>query len=52
MIIVALLVAFLSPAIEWSGGDTSILALGLAIGAVIVAVAALTWATNTRRGPS
>jgi uncharacterized membrane protein YqhA len=47
VIIVALLVAFLGQAIEWTGG-AEILAYGLAIGAVIVAVGVLTFAT--RRG--
>jgi uncharacterized membrane protein YqhA len=49
VIIVAILVAFLGQAVEWTG-DVSILAFGLAVGAVIVAVAALTWAT--RRKPT
>ena len=49
VIIVAILVAFLGQAVEWTG-DISILAFGLAVGAVIVAVAALTWAT--RRKPT
>ena len=49
VIIVAILVAFLGQAVEWTG-DISILAFGLAVGAVIIAVAALTWAT--RRKPS
>jgi len=45
VIIVAILVAFLGQAVEWTG-DISILAFGLAVGAVIIAVAALTWATR------
>ncbi len=45
VIIVALLVAFLGQAIEWTG-DVGILGLGLATAAVIVAVAALTWASR------
>jgi uncharacterized membrane protein YqhA len=49
VIIVAILVAFLGQAVEWTG-DISILAFGLAVGAVIIAVAALTWAT--RRKPT
>jgi len=49
VIIVAILVAFLGQAVEWTG-DISILAFGLAVGAVIIAVAALTWAT--RRKPA
>jgi uncharacterized membrane protein YqhA len=49
VIIVAILVAFLGQAVEWTG-DVSILAFGLAVGAVIIAVAALTWAT--RRKPT
>jgi uncharacterized membrane protein YqhA len=49
VIIVALLVAFLSPAIEWDGSP-SIIGLGVAIAAVIVAVAALTWASAQKRG--
>jgi uncharacterized membrane protein YqhA len=47
VIIVALLVAFLGQAIEWHGG-VEILAYGLAIGAVIVAVGVVTWATRKR----
>jgi uncharacterized membrane protein YqhA len=47
VIIVAILVAFLGQAVEWTG-DISILAFGLAVGAVIVAVAALTWATSRK----
>ena len=49
VIVVALLVAFLSPAIEWTGGDVSILALGLAIAAVIIAVAVLARMTSPNR---
>ena len=49
VIIVALLVAFLSPAIEWAGGDVTILGLGLAIAAVIAAVAVLNWASGQKR---
>jgi len=45
VIIVAILVAFLGQAVEWTG-DISILAFGLAVGAVVIAVAALTWATR------
>jgi uncharacterized membrane protein YqhA len=48
VIIVALLVAFLGQAIEWTGGF-EILGFGIAIGAVIVAVGVLTWATRARR---
>ena len=47
VIVVAVLVAFLGQAVEWTG-DISILAFGLAVGAVIIAVAALTWATRRR----
>jgi len=47
VIIVALLVAFLGQAVEWTG-DLGILGLGLAVAAVIVAVAVLNWATRTR----
>lgn len=47
VIIVALLVAFLGQAVEWTG-DIAILGLGLAIAAVVVAVAALTLATRPR----
>ena len=50
VIIVALLVAFLGQAIEWNGG-VEILAYGLAIGAVIVAVGIVTWATRRRTEP-
>ena len=45
----AVLVAFLGQAVEWTG-DISILAFGLAVGAVILAVAALTWATRRKPG--
>lgn len=47
VIVVAILVAFLGQAVEWTG-DVAILAFGLAAGAVIVAVAALTWATRRK----
>ena len=47
VIIVALLVAFLGQAVEWTG-DIAILGLGLAIAAVVVAVAALTWVSRAR----
>ncbi len=47
VIIVALLVAFLGQAVEWTG-DFEILGLGLAVAAVITAVAVLTWATRSR----
>ena len=47
VIIVALLVAFLGQAVEWTG-DFAILALGLAVAAVIVAVALLTRASRAR----
>jgi uncharacterized membrane protein YqhA len=50
VIIVALLVAFLGQAVEWTG-DLAILGLGLAVSSVILAVAALTWATRTRPRP-
>jgi len=50
VIVVAILVAFLGQAVEWTG-DVAILAFGLAVGAVIVAVAALTWATGRRPSP-
>jgi uncharacterized membrane protein YqhA len=49
VIVVAVLVAFLGQAVEWNG-DVAILAFGLAVGAVIVAVAALTWATRRKPG--
>jgi uncharacterized membrane protein YqhA len=45
VIVVALLVAFLGEAIEWTG-DATIVALGFAIAAVIVAVALLIWVTR------
>ena len=48
VIVVAVLVAFLGQAVEWTG-DPTILAFGVAVGAVILAVAALTWVT--RRTP-
>ena len=48
VIVVALLVAFLGQAVEWTG-DFAILGLGLAVGAVIVAVAVLTRATHSAR---
>lgn len=47
VIIVALLVAFLGQAVEWTG-DISILGLGLAVSSVILAVGLLTWATRKR----
>jgi uncharacterized membrane protein YqhA len=47
VIIVALLVAFLGQAVEWTG-DFAILALGLAVATVILAVAFLTWASRPR----
>ena len=47
VIVVAILVAFLGQAVEWTG-DVAILAFGLAIGAVILAVAALTWVTRKK----
>ena len=50
VIVVAILVAFLGQAVEWTG-DIAILAFGLAVGAVIVAVAALTWATRRTTEP-
>lgn len=50
VIVVAVLVAFLGQAVEWTG-DVAILAFGLAVGAVILAVAALTWATRKKVGP-
>jgi uncharacterized membrane protein YqhA len=49
VIVVAVLVAFLGQAVEWTG-DVAILAFGLAVGAVILAVAALTWATRRKPG--
>jgi uncharacterized membrane protein YqhA len=45
VIIVALLVAFLGQAIEWTN-DVAILGLGASVAAVILAVAALTWAAQ------
>ena len=51
---VAVLVAFLGQAVEWTG-DPTILAFGVAVGAVILAVAALTWVTRRkpeRNGPA
>jgi len=51
VIVVALLVAFLGQAVEWTG-DIAILGLGLAVAAVIVAVAVLTWATRARQRAS
>lgn len=45
VIVVALLVAFLGQAIEWTG-DVAILGLGLATAAVIVAVGILTWVSQ------
>jgi uncharacterized membrane protein YqhA len=50
VIIVAILVAFLGQAVEWTG-DIAILAFGLAVGAVIIAVAVLTWATRRKIQP-
>jgi uncharacterized membrane protein YqhA len=50
VIVVAILVSFLGQAVEWNG-DVTILAFGLAVGAVILAVAALTWATRRKAGP-
>ena len=47
VIIVALLVAFLGQAVEWTDG-IEILAFGLAVGVVVVAVGVLTFATRTR----
>ena len=47
VIIVALLVAFLGQAVEWTG-DFAILGLGLAVATVIVAVGVLTWASRPR----
>ena len=45
VIVVALLVAFLGQAIEWTG-DVAILGLGTAIAGGTLAVAALTWVTE------
>ncbi len=47
VIVVALLVAFLGQAVEWTG-DTAILGLGLATAAVVLAVALLTWVSRRR----
>lgn len=47
VIIVALLVAFLGQAVEWTGGF-EILGLGLAVAAVVLGVGVLTWATRPR----
>ena len=47
VIVVALLVAFLGQAVEWTGG-IEILAFGLAVGVVVVAVGVLTFATRAR----
>jgi uncharacterized membrane protein YqhA len=47
VIIVALLVAFLGQAVEWTG-DFAILGLGLAVASVIVAVGVLTWSGRAR----
>jgi len=47
VIVVALLVAFLGQAVEWTG-DIAIIGLGLGVAAVIVAVAALDWVTRHR----
>ncbi len=47
VIIVALLVAFLGQAVEWTG-DIAILGLGLATAAVVLAVAVLTWVSQPR----
>ena len=48
VIVVAILVAFLGQAVEWTS-DVNILAFGVAVAAVILAVAALTWVTNRRK---
>ena len=45
VIIVALLVAFLGEAVEWTGGF-EILGLGLAVAAVIAAVGVVTWVSQ------
>ncbi|HEY8169247.1 MAG TPA: YqhA family protein [Candidatus Limnocylindrales bacterium] len=50
VIVVALLVAFLGEAIEWTG-DVSIVAFGFAIAAIIAAVALLVW-VGRRTAPS
>lgn len=47
VIIVALLVAFLGQAVEWTG-DIAIIGLGLGVSTVIVAVAVLTWVSRSR----
>ena len=47
VIIVALLVAFLGEAVEWTGGF-EILGLGLAVAAVIAAVGVVTWVSQRR----
>jgi hypothetical protein len=47
IVIVALLVAFLGQAVEWTG-DFAILGLGLAVASVIVAVGVLTWSGRAR----
>ena len=51
VIVVALLVAFLGEAIEWTG-DATIAALGLAVATVILAVAALSWVRRRVRHSS
>jgi uncharacterized membrane protein YqhA len=48
VIIVALLVAFLGEAVEWTGGF-EILGLGLAVAAVIAAVGVVTWVSRHQR---
>jgi uncharacterized membrane protein YqhA len=48
VIIVALLVAFLGQAVEWTG-DIAIIGLGLGVSTVIVAVAVLTWVSRARQ---
>ena len=45
VIVVALLVAFLGQAVEWTG-DVAILGLGVAVAAVVAAVAFLNWASR------
>ncbi len=50
VIVVAILVAFLGQAVEWTS-DVNILAFGVAVAAVIVAVAALTWVTRRKTEP-
>ena len=42
VVIVALLVAFLGEVVEWDGGNTAILAYGVAIGAVILSMGFVT----------